>query len=162
MILTNRLGRSRDNWAKTQSPNKNVKIFIGAAGSAEAAGEGYVNATTLNHYVTQAQEKWSSFGGVMMWDADTAFCTFSPSYHSCVYQQGISANNRFDKAIKTSMTASAKKLFPSLAHSSVVSHAPTSTRPHIPTTTVNRVDDTPKAPHEILKQEPRKRSRFFR
>ena len=84
MILTNRLGRSRDNWAKTQSPNKNVRIFIGAPGSAEAAGEGYVNATTLNHYATQAQEKWSSFGGVMMWDADTAYCMFSRSGCACI------------------------------------------------------------------------------
>ena len=63
----------RDNWAKTTSYNKNVKVYIGAPGSAEAAGTGYVSSSTLAQYVSDAQSKYSSFGGVMMWDADTAY-----------------------------------------------------------------------------------------
>ncbi|KAF7794759.1 hypothetical protein EIP86_005897 [Pleurotus ostreatoroseus] len=62
-----------DNWAKTTSFNKNVKVYIGAPASADAAGTGYVNSSTLANYVSQAQSKYSSFGGVMMWDMDTAF-----------------------------------------------------------------------------------------
>ncbi len=62
-----------DNWAKTVSSNKAVKVYIGAPGSADAAGEGYVGVSTLANYVSDAQKKWSSFGGVMLWDADTAY-----------------------------------------------------------------------------------------
>ena len=65
-----------DNWAKTKSFNKNVKVYIGAAASADAAGTGYVDSATLANYVSQAQSKWSSFGGVMMWDMDTAYSEY--------------------------------------------------------------------------------------
>ncbi len=49
-------------------------MYIGAPGSADAAGEGYVDVATLAEYVADAQGKYSSFGGVMLWDADTAYC----------------------------------------------------------------------------------------
>ncbi|THH31506.1 hypothetical protein EUX98_g2683 [Antrodiella citrinella] len=168
-----------DNWAKTVSPNKNVKIYIGAPGSAAAAGDGYVNVTTLSNYATQAQQQFSSFGGIMLWDADTAY-----------------TNNRFDKGIKSAMVASANKLFPSQAHSSVApppksaptpshtsqSHVSTAAPPPKPTSSAgvahpsesstpnndqNGGNDTNQpepvlAPHEILHKEPRGYSRFFR
>lgn len=62
-----------DNWAKKTSFNKNVKVYIGAPASADAAGTGYVDSGTLASYVSDAQSKYSSFGGVMMWDMDTAY-----------------------------------------------------------------------------------------
>jgi len=157
-----------DNWAKTVSPNKNVKIYIGAPGSAEAAGDGYVDVSTLSNYVSQAQEQFSSFGGVMLWDADTAY-----------------TNGRFDKAIKTAMTASANQITPPQAHSSAApsaTKAPTSAPTPTHTTHVSTAP-APKptsasatshgqnegnqpqpvlAPHEILHKEPRGYSRFFR
>ena len=57
----------RDNWAKNASPNKDVKVYIGAAASSNAAGEGYVNASTLATYISETQGQYSSFGGVMLW-----------------------------------------------------------------------------------------------
>ncbi|KAI0819264.1 glycoside hydrolase [Trametes gibbosa] len=84
-----------DNWAKTKSANPNVKVYIGAAGSSDSAGEGYVDVNTLASYVSSAQQKYSSFGGVMLWDASTA--------HD---------NGRFDLGIKNAMTASALKFTP--------------------------------------------------
>lgn len=63
----------RDNWAKNTSPNKDVKVYIGAPASANAAGEGYVDIGTLINYAQNAQRQYSSFGGVMLWDADEAF-----------------------------------------------------------------------------------------
>ena len=66
-----------DNWAKTQSANKDVKVFIGAPGSSSSAGSGYVDASTLAQYAKEAQEKYSSFGGVMLWDASTAYSMYS-------------------------------------------------------------------------------------
>jgi chitinase len=67
-----------DNWAKHTSPNPNVKVYIGAPGSKTSAGEGYVDVAALTKIVQSVQAKYSdSFGGVMVWDNDSAFCTSS-------------------------------------------------------------------------------------
>ncbi|KAI5118098.1 hypothetical protein M0805_005205 [Coniferiporia weirii] len=75
-----------DEWARTQSPNPDVKIYIGAPGSATAAGQGYVNTTVLQQYALAAQKNYTTFGGVMLWDASDAY-----------------ENNRYDKAIKDAL-----------------------------------------------------------
>ncbi|TFK40066.1 glycoside hydrolase superfamily [Crucibulum laeve] len=75
-----------DNWAKTVSPNKAVKVYIGAPASSSAAGSGYVDATTLGNIAKQTRSQFSSFGGIMLWDASQAY-----------------GNNRFDIAIKNAM-----------------------------------------------------------
>ncbi|KAJ7739413.1 glycoside hydrolase family 18 protein [Mycena metata] len=56
-----------DNWAKTVSPNPNVKLFIGAPASPSAATDGYVDATTLGSIALETREQYSSFGGIMLW-----------------------------------------------------------------------------------------------
>lgn len=63
----------RDRWAKTRSPNRNVKVYLGAPAGPKAAGSGYVDANELIAMAKSLQDKYSSFGGVMLWDADTAF-----------------------------------------------------------------------------------------
>jgi len=64
---------NRDTWAKTVSPNKNVKVYIGAPASSTAAGSGFVDVTTLGSIAHQTLANFSSFGGVMLWDASQAF-----------------------------------------------------------------------------------------
>ncbi|KAK0223055.1 glycoside hydrolase family 18 protein [Armillaria fumosa] len=76
-----------DNWAKNTSPNPNVKVYIGAPASSTAAGSGYVDAATLANIATQTRSQYSSFGGVMFWDASQAY-----------------ANDRIDAAIKSALT----------------------------------------------------------
>lgn len=56
-----------DNWAKTVSKNKNVKILLGVSGSPAAAGTGYVAGSQLANVIKYSQT-FLSFGGVMMWD----------------------------------------------------------------------------------------------
>lgn len=68
----------RDTWANTKSFNRDVKVYIGAPASSDAAGTGYVDNATLAKYATDAQNKCSSMGGVMLWDA-------SEAYGSCYY-----------------------------------------------------------------------------
>ena len=63
---------SRDNWAKTVSTNPNVKIYIGAPASSTAGG-GYVDAATLSNIALETRSQYSSFGGVMLWDASQAY-----------------------------------------------------------------------------------------
>ena len=55
-----------DNWAKTTSPNKNVKLLLGIP-AASGAGGGYTSGAQLKAAI-QYSESFSSFGGVMMWD----------------------------------------------------------------------------------------------
>ncbi|KAF5383561.1 hypothetical protein D9615_003762 [Tricholomella constricta] len=75
-----------DNWAKTVSVNKNVKVYIGAPAAPSAAGSGYISAATLGTIAKETRAKYSSFGGVMLWDASQAY-----------------GNNRFDVAVKNAM-----------------------------------------------------------
>ncbi|KAH9847234.1 glycoside hydrolase superfamily [Lenzites betulinus] len=77
---------SWDTWAKTVSVNPNVKVYIGAPASSTAAGAGYVDATTLVNIALATRSQYSSFGGVMLWDASQAY-----------------GNNRYDLQIKNAL-----------------------------------------------------------
>ncbi|KAH9885795.1 glycoside hydrolase superfamily [Cubamyces lactineus] len=140
-----------DKWAKTKSANPDVKVYIGAPGSKDSAGQGYVSAEKLAEYVSDAQEKYSSFGGVMIWDVSTAH-----------------TNDRFDLGIKTAMVTSALKLFPEeVPRNSTSPPASSSTR-------TDAADDSDKTSAEDCEDEdlsteashsqarPRVNSRFFR
>ncbi|KAF9073813.1 glycoside hydrolase family 18 protein [Rhodocollybia butyracea] len=77
-----------DNWARTTSPNPDVKIFLGAPAAPLAAGSGFVNIETLSSFAVQMRNSFPSFGGVMLWDESQAF-----------------ANDRYDLAIKNALVA---------------------------------------------------------
>lgn len=65
---------SWDNWAKTQSINKDVKIYIGAPAATSAANAGmYVDVNTLGSIAVATRNQYSSFGGIMLWDASQAY-----------------------------------------------------------------------------------------
>lgn len=55
-----------DNWAKTVSKNKSVKVLLGIPANT-GAGAGYQTGSTLAAVITYCKQ-FSSFGGVMMWD----------------------------------------------------------------------------------------------
>ncbi|KAI0322297.1 class III chitinase [Amylostereum chailletii] len=77
-----------DNWARTISPNSNVKIYIGAPASSTAAGGGYQDLDTLTSIAVQMRKSFPSFGGVMLWDASQAV-----------------ANDEYDLGIKNALVA---------------------------------------------------------
>ncbi|KAJ5665254.1 Class III chitinase [Penicillium maclennaniae] len=61
-----------DNWAKTVSKNKNVKVLVGVPADTTAASTGYVPVDKVAAAV-EYSKKFSSFGGVMMWDVSQAY-----------------------------------------------------------------------------------------
>ncbi|KAJ5365880.1 Glycoside hydrolase superfamily [Penicillium concentricum] len=61
-----------DNWAKTVSKNKDVKVIIGVPAFTTAASTGYIPASQLAKVIAYTK-KFESFGGVMMWDATQAY-----------------------------------------------------------------------------------------
>ncbi|KAJ7668758.1 glycoside hydrolase [Mycena polygramma] len=101
---------SWDEWAKKTSPNKDVKIFIGAPASTTAAGSGYVPATTLGKIASETRAQYSSFGGVMLWDASQAY-----------------ANGRFDTAIKGAIAESGSRTGTPVANTTSTATATAST-----------------------------------
>ncbi|OAQ36657.1 glycoside hydrolase family 18 protein, partial [Linnemannia elongata AG-77] len=62
-----------DNWAKTISVNKNVKVYLGVPASRTAANAGYVSIERLEEIMDSVRCKYSSFGGVMMWDISQSY-----------------------------------------------------------------------------------------
>ncbi|KIY68844.1 glycoside hydrolase family 18 protein [Cylindrobasidium torrendii FP15055 ss-10] len=89
-----------DDWAKNTSPNKDVKIFIGAPASSTAAGSGYVDAATLSTIAVETREKYTSFGGVMFWDASQAW-----------------ANGRIDQTVKGALSSNGTSVVTQVAMS---------------------------------------------
>ncbi|EFE29619.1 class III chitinase ChiA2 [Trichophyton benhamiae CBS 112371] len=76
-----------DNFAKKVSANPDVKIMVGAPANKGAASSGYIDAQTLVSVINWSKT-FSSFGGVMMWDASQAW-----------------ANGNFTSAVKGALSA---------------------------------------------------------
>ncbi|KAA1473456.1 glycoside hydrolase family 18 protein [Dentipellis sp. KUC8613] len=81
-----------DNFAKTKSHNKNIKVYIGAPSSTNAAGIGFVDANTLSGIITSSQKSFSSMGGVMLFDITDA-----------------TRNGNFQNGVKASLTGNSKR-----------------------------------------------------
>ncbi|KAI9280847.1 glycoside hydrolase superfamily [Umbelopsis sp. AD052] len=100
-----------DNWAKTQSKNPDVKIYLGVPGSTSAASSGYVPYNTLTGTIDSLKSQYSSFGGVMMWDASQAYSNteVSPNFATAVssYLHGGQAS-QVNNNLKTSSTSTGK------------------------------------------------------
>ncbi|KAK9370759.1 hypothetical protein V1509DRAFT_272424 [Lipomyces kononenkoae] len=64
---------SWDSFAKSSSYNTDVKVYLGVPASSTAAGTGYVDIDTLTEAAAALMSAYSSFGGIMMWDASQAY-----------------------------------------------------------------------------------------
>ncbi|KAI0267649.1 glycoside hydrolase superfamily [Gloeopeniophorella convolvens] len=114
-----------DTWAKTVSPNKNVKVYIGAPAASLAAGSGYVSASTLGSYALQTRSQYSSFGGVMLWDASQAYANgnFAASVKNALSNGGGSVPT--SPASTSTSTSTTKSTTTSTKTSSSPSTSPT-------------------------------------
>lgn len=57
-----------DNWAKTVSSNRNVKVLLGIPANTGAANGGQYQSGSILSEAIASSKATSSFGGVMMWD----------------------------------------------------------------------------------------------
>ncbi|TFY55037.1 hypothetical protein EVG20_g9469 [Dentipellis fragilis] len=103
-----------DNWARTQSSNKNIKVFIGAAASSQRCG------SRIRRYQHVGELRDRRAGSIqILWRRDavgriggiqlvhpfpTRVCG------GCLTLRDRAANNRYDKAIKNAMTSHAATL----------------------------------------------------
>jgi chitinase len=81
-----------DSWAKNTSKNSKVKVFLGVPANTGAAGTGYLSPSLLAP-VIQYSKTFSSFGGVMMWDASQAY-----------------ANNGFISSVASTLLGTASRI----------------------------------------------------
>ncbi|KIK62365.1 glycoside hydrolase family 18 protein [Collybiopsis luxurians FD-317 M1] len=112
-----------DNWAKTTSPNRNVKVYLGAPASPTAAGSGYVDPATLATIIKSTQSQFSSFGGVMLWDISQAVAN---DHYEQSAKSALLGESRVATSAPAASSASAKSqssVAPSVAPSAASSAA---------------------------------------
>ncbi len=99
-----------DTWARTVSVSKNTKVYIGALASSTAGSYGYVDSATLINITLAVRSQYSSFGGVMFWDASQAWsassiCSLFPSFprrtNPCPFR--ATDNGRIDSQVKNAI-----------------------------------------------------------
>lgn len=71
-LMPYELNLRRDQWAKTKSFNKGIKVYLGAP--AAIGTDGHLSSKALITLARATQKNYTSFGGVMLWDADSAYC----------------------------------------------------------------------------------------
>ncbi|KAG6812283.1 hypothetical protein H0H92_003592 [Tricholoma furcatifolium] len=130
-----------DNWAKNRSPNKDVKIYIGAPASSSAAGSGYVDAGTLSQIVQATRSQYSSFGGVMLWDMSQAIGEFSPAFF---HHKACAGNNQYNVAIKNALMNGASATTTTIQATTTTSSttSTTATTPQATTSTTDPMTST--------------------
>lgn len=91
-----------DNWAKTISLNKNVKLFIGVPGGPGAANGGqYVDASGLAPIIQYAKG-FDTFAGIMMWDASRVWANTG-------FLNGVASDLGLPPSTTTTMVTSTTK-----------------------------------------------------
>ncbi|CEG69456.1 hypothetical protein RMATCC62417_05530 [Rhizopus microsporus] len=124
-----------DRWARHSSPNKNIKVFLGLPGSSAAAGSGYVPYRSLSPVVNKLYTTYSSFGGIMLWDASAGYGNrdVSPSYQAAIAKlvHGLGKG----KPSQTTSTVHSTKTHTKSSHTSTKASRTTSKATTAPTTT---------------------------
>lgn len=109
-----------------------MKVYIGAPGSATAAGQGYVNTTQLQEIALAAQANYSTFGGVMLWDASDAYGEFYVCEGSMLLLKMPIDNNRYDKSIKEALASHGKDVSSGTTDDNPTSGSGTGTNSTVP------------------------------
>ncbi|KAG1863174.1 glycoside hydrolase family 18 protein [Suillus subalutaceus] len=127
------------NWAETASPNPDVKVYIGAPASSSAAGSGYVSPSTFTTIIQQTMAEYSSFGGVMLWDASQAYGKVVIYYlYPLMTEFASSANDRYDISVKDALLDGTSAPPPTTTiTTTTTSTTTTTTAPTTTTTTVS-------------------------
>jgi chitinase len=83
-----------DTWARTVSKKRDVRIMLGIPAYSTAAGSGYMPASELAPIVSYCKQ-FSSFGGVMTWDASQAYANTDRGFLNAI-KADVVANINFN------------------------------------------------------------------
>ncbi|KAF7728445.1 Chitinase 1 [Apophysomyces ossiformis] len=126
-----------DDWARTKSVNKDVKLYVGVPGSPTAASSGYASIDTMKSTIDSLQKQYPSFAGVMMWDASQAYGNRDGSPHyAAAISQILKSNKKYHRSTSTGpgSTSSSTSSKPSTTKNqpSSTSSTPPSSSPSTP------------------------------
>lgn len=128
-----------DNWAKTVSLNPNVKVYLGVAGNTGAANSGsYEPASVVGEVIDYIiSEGYTSFGGVMMWDASQVWDNtgFLSSVYAYLPSGTVTASSSTTSVTKT--TSTSKTTSTTLITTTSSSATTTTSTPSTTTTTTS-------------------------
>lgn len=128
-----------DTWAKSTSLNPDVKVFLGIPGDTTAASSGYESASTITSIVDFIQTSgYSSFGGVMIWDA-------SQVYANSGFLSGIASALGSSSAASSTSTTKSSTTITTVTSTTSTSTTSTSTTSTSTTTTSTLVKTTTSA-----------------
>lgn len=102
-----------DTWqdyASNDSPNKNIKLFLGQPGGPTGAGSGYNDLSVLKKYINQVKNT-ANFGGVSLWDASQAYSNINNGVNYAESIKSIIGGSSSDsgKLVDSETTSSASK-----------------------------------------------------
>lgn len=131
-----------EDYAKSVSPNPNIKLYLGQAGSPTAASTGYTKATHLQSYLQEAMDS-DNFGGVSLWDASQAFSNSDGNYADLVKDilklPKAESDDSLKSETKSETTSTTKQDLPKLkTETPTTTTAPTTTSTEAATTTTNQ------------------------
>ncbi|KAE8415655.1 glycoside hydrolase superfamily [Aspergillus pseudocaelatus] len=135
-----------DRWARETSLNKNAKVFLGVPGNKGAAGTGYQPISTVTEIINYVKQ-FSSFGGVMVWDASQVYANsgFLSGLRSALGggapPTSTTSSTTTSKTTSTTPTTKTISTSTTLTTTKSSTASPTSSKPSVaPTSTVCPID----------------------
>jgi len=126
-------------WATSSAVNPNMKLFIGAPASPDAAGSGYVSASTLQTIVAATQSSYPNvFGGVMLWDTSNsdANSNYGGTVAEYLHSSASTTNSQLTTSkIPVGSSSSTSAQASSSTSTSAHASSSTSTSAHAPSST---------------------------
>lgn len=117
---------SWDTWATTISLNPDVKVFLGIPGGSTAAGTGYESASTITSIVDFiVEEGYTSFGGIMMWDASQVYA--NDGFLSSIASGLGSSSTSTTTSVKTKSSATSTTSTSTTSKATTLSESTTTT-----------------------------------
>ncbi|KAF9561291.1 Chitinase 1 [Mortierella alpina] len=138
-----------DTWAKTMSLNKAVKIYLGVPASRTAANAGYVAPERLREILDAVRCRYSSFGGVMMWDVSQAYNNLDSSGT----QYSIQAARHL-KRPRSDVCAKSSTASDSASPAASPSAPPIAPQPSLPSATTTASPSTAPVPQNPVQNPP--------
>lgn len=112
-------------WANLESPNRNIKLYVGLPGAPKSAGRGYLSANQVKQLLPRSVLDSPNFGGISIWDMASSFSNVADGENFAELMKKLVA--RGNGAVGSSTVSLAlveSPLVPTVSSSSMYTEAP--------------------------------------